>query len=259
MPDHHALDNPIWAALTGPLARHGEIRGDAARFDPDISLLTALGGDGGWADLATLVGPDTQSFISGPFLDPPPGWPPLQRLTGVQLVGDGVRGEPDPEAVALTDADSADVLDLVARTRPGPFRDRTIELGGYLGIRDGGTLVAMAGERLRVPGFTEISAVCTDPAYRGRGLAARLSLAVAANIQARGDTPFLGALTSNTNAVRLYERLGFKVRREVTFASLRSWATPVRMASSMGMSSIDPLTSVPGLSEYDDRTWIGTS
>jgi predicted GNAT family acetyltransferase len=80
----------------------------------------------------------------------------------------------------------------------------------------------MAGERLRVPGFTEISAVCTDPAYRGRGLAARLSLAVAAGIQERGDTPFLGALVTNTAAVRLYGRLGFQVRREVTFASLRT-------------------------------------
>jgi ribosomal protein S18 acetylase RimI-like enzyme len=221
MHDHHALDNPIWVSLTGPLARYGEIRGDAARFDPGISLFTALGADGGWADLAALIGPDTASFISGPFLDPPPGWT-LKCQAGVQLVGSGVRGEPAPEAVALTAADNPDVLDLVARTRPGPFRERTIEFGGYLGVRDGGTLVAMAGERLRVPGFTEISAVCTDPAYRGRGLAARLSLAVAANIQARGDTPFLAALAANTQAVRLYERLGFKVRREVTFAALRT-------------------------------------
>ena len=222
MPDHHALDNPIWAALTGPLAQYAEIRGEAARFDPDISLLTALGSDAGWDDLAALIGPDTESFISGPFLDPPRGWAPLVRHPGVQLVGSGVRGEPDAEAVPLTEADNPEILDLVARTRPGPFRDRTIDLGGYLGIRDGGALVAMAGERLRVPGFTEISAVCTDPAYRGRGLAARLSLAVAAGIQARGNTPFLAALTANTGAVRLYERLGFKVRREVWFASLHT-------------------------------------
>jgi ribosomal protein S18 acetylase RimI-like enzyme len=218
----HSLDNPIWAALTGPLAHHAEIRGDAARFDPGISLFTAIGSDAGWDDLAALLGPDTEAHISGPFLDPPPGWGPLESYAGVQLVGFGVHGQPDPEVVPLTAADNPEVLDLVARTRPGPFRDRTIELGGYLGIRDGGALVAMAGERLRVPGFTEISAVCTDPAYRGRGLAARLSLAVAANIQERGDTPFLGALTANTGAVRLYERLGFKVRREVVFGSVRT-------------------------------------
>lgn len=216
------LDNPIWAALSGPLARHAEIRGEAARFDPGISLFAALGSDAGWADLAELAGPGTDAFMSGPFLDPPAGWVALQRYAGVQLVGSGVRGRSDPEAVPLTAAYLPQVLDLVARTRPGPFRDRTIELGGYLGIFDAGALVAMAGERLRVPGFTEISAVCTDPAHRGRGLAARLSLAVADAIQARGDTPFLAALASNTVAVRLYERLGFKVRREVTFAGVRT-------------------------------------
>jgi ribosomal protein S18 acetylase RimI-like enzyme len=220
--DYSALDNPVWASLTGPLARHGTVRGEAARFDPGVSLFTAIAGDTGWADLATLLGPDTEALISGPYLRPPPGWAPLVRYDGVQLVGSGVRGEPDPEAVALTVADTAEVLDLVARTKPGPFRDRTLELGGYLGVRDGGKLIAMAGQRLRVPGFTEVSAVCTDPAYRGRGLAARLSLAVAADIQARGDTPFLAALATNTSAVRLYERLGFKVRGDVVFASVRT-------------------------------------
>jgi ribosomal protein S18 acetylase RimI-like enzyme len=220
--DHSTLDNPIWSALTGPLAHHGRLRGDAARFDPGISLFSGLGGDAGWADLAALVGPDTRTLMSGPFLQPPPGWTLLAQYAGVQLVGSGVRGEPDPEAVPLTVADAPEVLDLVARTQPGPFQERTLELGGYLGVRDGGKLVAMAGERLRVPGFTEISAVCTDPAYRGRGLAARLSLAVAAAVQARGDTPFLAALTTNTSAVRLYESLGFKVRREVAFAGLRT-------------------------------------
>jgi len=220
--DDDALDNPIWSALTGPLKHHAEIRGRAARFDPGISLFTAVGAPDGWADLAALLGPGAEALISGPFLDPPAGWAPLTRYAGVQLVGTGVRGRADPRAVTLTTADTPDILDLVARTTPGPFRDRTVELGGYLGVRDGGRLVAMAGERLRAPGFTEISAVCTDPAYRGRGLAARLSLAVAANIQARGDTPFLAALATNTRAVGLYERLGFRFRREVTFASLRT-------------------------------------
>jgi ribosomal protein S18 acetylase RimI-like enzyme len=218
----HSLDNPIWASLTGPLKGFAEIRGDAARFRPDVSLFTGLGRPDGWADLAALVGPDTESYISGPYLDPPAGWAPLSRLAGVQLLGTGVRGRPDPEAVELTTADNDDVQALVARTRPGPFRRNTIQLGGYLGIRVDGVLVAMAGERMRMPGFTEISAVCTDPAYRGRGLAGRLSLAVAAGIQARGETPFLSAVATNTQAVHLYERLGFTVRREVVFGSFRT-------------------------------------
>jgi predicted GNAT family acetyltransferase len=113
------------------------------------------------------------------------------------------------------------MLDLVSRTKPGPFLPRTIELGTYLGIRDGGVLVAMAGERLHPPGWTEISAVCTDDGYRGRGLATRLVKAVAAGIRRRGETPFLHAAGTNTNAIRLYESLGFALRRQAVFRALR--------------------------------------
>jgi predicted GNAT family acetyltransferase len=124
------------------------------------------------------------------------------------------------------------MLDLVARTQPGPFRPRTIEMGTYLGIRRGGALVAMAGERLHPPGWTEISAVCTDPAFRRQGLASRLVLAVAAGIRARGETPFLHAAASNTTAIRVYEALGFRLRRRTTFATLRVPAdVPVAMSA----------------------------
>ena len=125
------------------------------------------------------------------------------------------------EAVRLTAADVPEMLDLIARTRPGPFRPRTIEMGVYLGIRRDGRLVAMAGERLHPPGWTEISAVCTDPAFRRRGLATRLVRAVAAGIRARGETPFLHAAADNTEAIRLYESLGFRLRREVMFGTVR--------------------------------------
>lgn len=113
------------------------------------------------------------------------------------------------------------MLDLVARTQPGPFLPRTHEMGTYLGIRRGGALVAMAGERLRPPGWSEISAVCTDPAHRGLGLGSRLVRAVGAVIRERGDVPFLHATATNTAAVRVYEGLGFTLRRTVEFAAFR--------------------------------------
>lgn len=109
------------------------------------------------------------------------------------------------------------MLDLVARTRPGPFLPRTIELGTYLGIRREGALVAMAGERLHPPGWSEISAVCTDESVRGQGLATRLLLAVSHEIRERGETPFLHAAADNIHAVRLYESLGFRLRRRTAF------------------------------------------
>ena len=114
------------------------------------------------------------------------------------------------------------MLDLVQRTRPGPFRPRTIAMGTYLGIRRGGRLVAMAGERLHPTGWTEISAVCTDDEHRGQGLATRLVLAVAAGIRDRGDTPFLHAAATNVDAIRLYAALGFRLRRTLTFGAVRT-------------------------------------
>jgi predicted GNAT family acetyltransferase len=151
----------------------------------------------------------------------PDGWDVAWTIAGVQLVDDGIAAEPDDEAVRLTAADVPEMLALVERTEPGPFLPRTIELGTYLGIRRGGALVAMAGERLHPPGWTEIRAVCTDPAVRGQGLAARLVRAVAAGIRDRGETPFLHAAASNTNAIRLYESLGFRLRRALTFFAAR--------------------------------------
>jgi predicted GNAT family acetyltransferase len=104
---------------------------------------------------------------------------------------------------------------LAALTDPGPFRSRSIELGGYLGLRRG-DLIAMAGERFRPPGYVEISAVCTDPRYRGQGLAGRLTRAVAAGIEAEGNRPFLHASGTNVNAIRLYESLGFTVSNQLS-------------------------------------------
>ena len=115
----------------------------------------------------------------------------------------------------------ADMLELATLTRPGPFLPRTHELGSFVGIRSSGKLVAMAGERLKVPGFTEISGVCTDPDFRGRGYAGILSRIVATRISERGETPFLHAWASNAAAIRLYEELGFRHRQMMSVTVLK--------------------------------------
>jgi predicted GNAT family acetyltransferase len=129
------------------------------------------------------------------------------------VADDTFEGAPAPGAVELGAADVDEMLALVERTKPGPFLPRTHELGRYVGVRDGTRLVAMAGERLRCDGVTEISAVCTDGDHRGRGLASVLVADCVRHIRARGDTPFLHAAEDNTNAIRVYERLGFSIRK----------------------------------------------
>lgn len=217
------LDNPVWASLTGPHARFAQRHGRAIRYPAQIAPFFAIPPEPDpdvWADVAALAGPGAVVPIASTATRLP-NWKIVERLPGVQLVDAGVAAAEDPEAVRLTEADVPEMLTLVERTRPGPFRPRTIELGTYLGIRRGGALVAMAGERMRPPGWTEISAVCTDPAFRGQGLATRLVLAVAAGIKARGETPFMHAVASNVRAIRLYESLGFRIRARPEFTAVQ--------------------------------------
>ncbi len=220
----HPLDHPARAALLGPQAELAERCGAVLRYPADMAPFVALPDEpapADWADLARLVRPGGVVSTAGVAAEPPAGWDVLLRIDGVQLVADQVAAAPDTEAIPLGPADVPEMLGLVARTQPGPFRARTVEFGGYLGIRRGGALVAMAGERLRPPGWTEISGVCTDADFRGKGLAARLTLAVAAAIRDRGDTPFLHATADNRNAIRLYETLGFRLRRTAMFVVMR--------------------------------------
>jgi ribosomal protein S18 acetylase RimI-like enzyme len=221
----HPLDNPARAALLGPQAHLAERCGAVLRYAADISPFAGLPDEPGpddWSDLAKLIGAGGVAATAGVPAVPPPGWQVLMNVDAVQLTGELVAAAPDVEAIPLGAADVPEMLDLVARTRPGPFLPRTIELGGYLGIRRDGALVAMAGERLRPPGWAEISAVCTDPAFRGQGLATRLTLAVAAAITARGEQPFLHAASDNVTALKLYESLGFRLRRPATFVVARA-------------------------------------
>jgi predicted GNAT family acetyltransferase len=128
------------------------------------------------------------------------------------------------DAVNLTVDDVPDILDLVDLTQPGPFQPRTIEMGQYLGLRQDGHLVAMAGERFHLTGFCEISGVCTHPDYRGRGYGSALTTLVAEGILERQETPFLHLAPSNDIARKLYTKLGFRPRKEIQRVGLKRLA-----------------------------------
>jgi ribosomal protein S18 acetylase RimI-like enzyme len=210
------LENPAYVALGGAHARFAQVRGRVRRYDEDVAPFLALPSSPSaedWRDAAALLAPGAVAAIRDEGAQPPDGWRVLQTFELVQMVGERVVGADFPEAIALGPADVPEMLELVARTEPGPFLTRTIELGDYLGVRRHGALAAMAGERFRPDGWTEISAVCTAPEHRGEGLATRLVGALVAGIERRSEGVFLHVLATNTAAIRLYEQLGFRVSR----------------------------------------------
>jgi ribosomal protein S18 acetylase RimI-like enzyme len=230
----HELDNPVWWSLSGRQRALGSVAALAALFDPDISPFGALA-DGDdparWEDLGLLAGPGNVVGLTGDNGAPPLSWTVLRTMPGIQMMGDRIdprstgshrRDTPTDLLVHLGADDVPDMLELVARAKPGPFLSRTVEFGGYVGIRRDGHLIAMAGERMRPSGHTEVSAVATDPDHRRQGLAEVVVREVATGILDRGETPFLHTDASNSGAIRLYQSIGFSVRRRVTFTILRS-------------------------------------
>jgi ribosomal protein S18 acetylase RimI-like enzyme len=225
-PVMHPLDNCAWHALGGPQKRFAEGSRLARRYDPEVSVFAALPDRPtreAWDALRTLVGPGHLAVLFRDAVVGPPEWQELFRLPTLQMVAPQSafdRGPGDPAIEPLATVDVEEMCSLAERARPGPFARRTIELGSYLGVREAGALVGMAGERMRIDGHTEVSAVSTEEAYRGRGLGARLVRAVAAAIAARGEIPFLHVVVENTVAIRLYEKLGFTTRRHVEAVGL---------------------------------------
>lgn len=227
--DASVLDNVVWHAIDGPLSALADRVGLAGRFQLDVApfAATADRSEHAWADLAELVGQGKATVLFAPTVEVAHGWSREHAIPCLQLVADNVTASSlELDLVDLGPSDVTDMLDLVSLTQPGPFGSRTVEFGRYLGYRVEGKLVAMAGERLRCSGFTEVSAVCTAPEYRGRGLAGALTLAVVEHIRSRGDEAFLHVASNNANALRLYLALGFAVRREAEAVVVRNAGGP---------------------------------
>src|ERR1700738_749475 len=212
----HPLDRPIWSALTTRQHALAEGGVQALRYPPAIApfadladmspkSFAALGAMMSGSEIAVLFTPDAVTV--------PAGFGILLAETGEQMIGTPAEcAIPGVEIVTLGVNDVPGMLALTELTKPGPFSARTHELGTFLGIRVGGELVAMTGERMKPGNYTEMTAVCVDPDHRGRGYAQMLLGAVARPIVARGELPFLHVFTSNTSAIALYRRQGMEIR-----------------------------------------------
>lgn len=233
------LDRPVWHALSSRQSGVSEGGALALRYQAEVSPFAAAVDDSAdaLAALADVIPPAGSILLLQAGVAPlPPGTVAEMVDEGVQMVAG--RLEPlhvPPGVLELGDADAAEMLELAALTRPGPFLSRTHRLGRFVGIREGGRLIAMAGERMKLPGFTEVSGVCTHPDYRGRGHAGLLSRVVAARIAARGETPFLHAFASNHAAIRLYGQLGFVLRCRMSVALLRKATAPAQVPAGHGL------------------------
>lgn len=227
----HSLDNVIWQALTTRQQHFAESADCARRFIRDVSPLAAFEEEtpGGYAALHELVetGDTVGVFIDSPY-EPQPGWSYVAGAPLLQMIYENRAGQPGVgsstfahQIIELDTKDSREMIELTALTKPGPFGPRTHEFGKYVGIRDKGKLVAMAGERLKVPGHTEVSAVCTHPEHTGKGYAGILMLEIMRGILGRGETPFLHVRGDNERAIAVYKRLRFWERVLRHFAVLR--------------------------------------
>lgn len=220
----HLLDNPIWAALSTHHRGFALTAGEARRYPPDIAPFVAVprAGPIDGAALGALAQAAETLFLLGPRPEAPAGWriDELPRLA--QMVCAAPMTEPPgPAIVPLTEAHRPAVLALTALVYPHYFRPRTMALGRYFGVFADGWLAAMIGERMSVPGFREVSAVCTHPDFGGRGLARRLLAFLTNDILRRGETPFLHVSPQNQRAKGLYEQSGYATRTAIAFWSLQ--------------------------------------
>lgn len=220
----HPLDRAVWHALTSRQAHLAEGNERALRFGADYGLFAAscdLESEN-LAALTALIPKDGLiGLVETSAIAPLPGTTELMRGDVHQMMAEEIAvKDPHFDVVALGDADAEEMLALATLTEPGPFFRRTHQLGHFIGVRQQGKLVAMAGERLKLRGFTEISGVCTHPDWRGKGYAGGLMGIAARRILGRGETPFLHVYAANSGAIALYERLGFRFRKAFTFTAL---------------------------------------
>jgi len=217
-----SLNNPIFSALTTEHKALSQPAGCAIRYVKHVIPMAALSDGRSFSDLYKLLSPQEPiAFLTSKPLPFPSDWTIIKDIFIDQMVCADLKPLSLHPMVQLNRADVPAMMELTSITKPGPFLEDTIRMGRFFGIKsDDGRLLAMAGERLRMNGFTEVSAVCTNPDFQGRGYAGALITFVASLILSEGKVPFLHVKTDNIGAKKLYQKLGFVFRSEIRFTML---------------------------------------
>lgn len=220
----HPLSNPIWNGLTGPHAHLSVGTGKVRRYRPEVAMFVAVENpaDPEMPELLDLIGDGVAGFVTEGPVSLPPSVHILKTAAVLQMIVGEFRPVPVAlEMVPLGEEHEPAMVELTEICKPGPFEVKTRLMGSFRGLFDDGRLIAMSGERMRTADFTEISAVCTHPDYRGRGYAKQFVSQGGNEIIATGKTPFLHSFADNATAISTYEKLGFQPARMMTFTVIR--------------------------------------
>ena len=218
----HVLDNPAWNALISGNKHLSFGNAQVKYFDKEVSPFVAFkeNSEENFLLLYELLSHDGPVlFVTPVELKIPESWRVLRCIRGIQMVCDvGTEyDQPDKDLVPLTNEHIPQMLELTQLTNPGPFAARTNEFGHYYGIFENDKLVAMAGQRMHVFNYAEVSAVCTHPDCTGKGYARQLLVHQINRIKAASEIPFLHVRDDNDRAIKVYESLGFSARTDVYF------------------------------------------
>ncbi len=220
----HPLDRPVWSTLTSRQADLALGDGRALRFDPAWALFGAAADaspESQQALAALNVSPNGMGLVEAGNMPPPRGARVRYTTACVQMTASALTaGGRDIAFEPLGEADAADMLALATLTAPGPFFEKTHRLGDFIGVKRDGRLIAMAGERMRPAGFTEVSGVCTHPDHRGHGYAGALMRVATQRILERGEQAFLHVVATHAATIALYQTLGFSARTSITYTVL---------------------------------------
>ncbi len=223
-PDYKKLDNPVWHSLTEKHTCFSEGNAIAKRYQPNLLLFAGIPAPGEKisSHLDAVVEPGESIFLFEPLPSLPSRYTVEAVVECCQMVCKHPVNSPyNPNIRQLSFADETAMFELMKEVFPGYYLRETWRVGNYYGIFEGGKLVAMAGERFCMNGFTEISAVATRPGYTGRGYASQLVSHLQQQNLDAGIIPFLHTGATNSRAIAVYEKLGYVTRRLVTVSMLK--------------------------------------